>query len=80
MIGHAACHEGRTHERRATGSPGSCRLTLLGVGAMASPRYAPAGLLVECGTVRVMLDGGPGAAPTGRLDAWLLTDPRGADR
>jgi hypothetical protein len=27
---------------------------------MNSPRYAPAGLLVECGTARVMIDGGRG--------------------
>jgi hypothetical protein len=52
------------------------RLTLLGVGAMQSPRFAPAGLLVECRGARVMLDGGPGAEPHGRLDAWLVTDLR----
>jgi hypothetical protein len=52
------------------------RVTLLGIGAMASPRYAPAGLLVEHRGLRVMLDGGPGAEPEGRLDAWLVTDPR----
>jgi hypothetical protein len=54
------------------------RLTLvtLGVGAMASPRYAPAGLLVQGSGVRVMIDGGPGAAPRGRLAAWLVTDER----
>ena len=39
----------------------STRFTLLGVGAMNSPRYAPAGLLVEQGRVRVVIDGGPGA-------------------
>ena len=44
---------------------------------MASPRYRPAGLLVEGAGARVMLDGGPGAAPAGRLDAWLVTDERG---
>ena len=38
----------------------STRFTLLGVGAMNSPRYAPAGLLVEQGRVRVVIDGGPG--------------------
>jgi hypothetical protein len=54
--------------------PEGARLTLLGVGAMNSPRYAPAGLLVEYGRHRVMLDGGPGAEPIGRVDAWLLTD------
>ncbi|MCC5477773.1 MBL fold metallo-hydrolase [Streptomyces sp. NPDC059680] len=51
------------------------RLTLLGVGAMASPRFAPAGLLVAYGRRRVAFDGGPGAQPPeGRLDAWLVTD------
>lgn len=52
------------------------RLTLLGVGAMNSPRYPPAGLLVGHRRHRVMLDGGPGGAPTGPLDAWLVTDDR----
>jgi hypothetical protein len=55
---------------------GSLKLTLLGVGAMNSPRYAPAGLLVEHSGVRVAIDGGPGAAPAGRLGAWLVTDER----
>jgi hypothetical protein len=53
------------------------RLTLLGIGAMASPRYRPAGLLVEHAGARVMIDGGPGACPTGRLDDWLVTDALG---
>jgi hypothetical protein len=52
------------------------RLVTVGVGAAASPRYAPAGLLVARRGVRVMLDGGPGAAPSGRVHAWLLTDER----
>jgi hypothetical protein len=52
------------------------RLTTLGVGAMNSPRYAPAGLLVAHAGVRAMLDGGPGAEPLGRLDVWLVTDER----
>jgi hypothetical protein len=52
------------------------RLVTLGVGAADSPRYAPAGLLVTRRGVRVMLDGGPGATPAGRLDAWLVTDER----
>jgi hypothetical protein len=52
------------------------RLVTVGVGAMNSPRYAPAGLLVAHRGMRVMLDGGPGAEPGGRLDAWLLTDDR----
>jgi hypothetical protein len=53
------------------------RLMLTGVGAMNSPRFAPAGLLVEYGHARIMLDGGPGSVPTpDQLDAWLLTDER----
>jgi hypothetical protein len=52
------------------------RLVTLGVGAQASPRYAPAGLLVAHAGARIMLDGGPGALPRGRLDAWLVTDAR----
>jgi hypothetical protein len=52
------------------------RFTLLGVGAMNSPRYRPAGLLLACGRARVVFDGGPGAEPAGRLDAWLVTDER----
>ena len=52
------------------------RLTLLGAGAMNSPRYPPAGLVVSCGGRQVMLDGGPGAEPAGRLDAWLVSDER----
>jgi hypothetical protein len=53
------------------------RLTLLGVGAMNSPRYAPAGLLVEYGRQRVMIDGGPGAEPKGTLCGWFITDEHG---
>ena len=52
-------------------------MTLIGIGAMASPRYRPAGLLVECAQARVMLDGGPRAAPRGALDDWLVTDEQG---
>lgn len=55
---------------------GPLRLRLLGVGAMSSPCYAPAGLLVARGALRVMIDGGPAAAPRGRLDAWLVTDEK----
>ncbi|MGC9540597.1 hypothetical protein [Streptomyces sp. UG1] len=51
------------------------RLTLLGVGAMNSPRFAPAGLLLRHAGQRVAFDGGPGAEPPpGRLAAWLVTD------
>jgi hypothetical protein len=52
------------------------RLVTLGVGAQNSPCHAPAGLLISCVGVRVMIDGGPGAEPGGRLDAWLITDER----
>jgi hypothetical protein len=52
------------------------RFTLLGVGAMNSPRYSPAGLLISHGQVRVAIDGGPGAEPAGPLAAWLVTDER----
>jgi hypothetical protein len=43
---------------------------------MNSPRYSPAGLLIEHGQVRVAIDGGPGAEPAGPLAAWLVTDER----
>jgi hypothetical protein len=52
------------------------RLLTLGVGAQRSPCYAPAGLLVSHRGQRVMIDGGPGAAPEQRLDAWLVCDDR----
>ena len=52
------------------------RLTLLGVGALNSPRYPPAGLLVRYRRRQIMLDGGPGAEPAGRLAAWLVSDER----
>jgi hypothetical protein len=52
------------------------RLTLLGTGAMNSPRYPPAGLLVRYRRRQVMLDGGPGAEPAGLLAAWLVSDER----
>ena len=43
---------------------------------MNSPCYLPAGLLVHHGSSRVMIDGGPGASPKGKLNAWLVTDER----
>lgn len=52
------------------------RLVTLGVGAQNSPCHAPAGLLISCTGVRVMIDGGPGAEPGGPLDVWLVTDER----
>jgi hypothetical protein len=48
----------------------------MGVGAMRSPRFAPAGLLVECSADRVMIDGGSAAEPERPVDAWLVTDRR----
>lgn len=51
-------------------------LRLLGVGAMNSPRFAPAGLVVGAGRTNVMLDGGPGTAPDRPVGAWLITDER----
>jgi hypothetical protein len=56
--------------------PPETRFTLLGVGAMNSPRYSPAGLLISRDQVRVAIDGGPGAEPNGPLAAWLVTDER----
>jgi hypothetical protein len=52
------------------------RLMLLGVGAMNSPRYLPAGLLVGWRGRRVMLDGGGLAAPRAPVSGWLVTDAR----
>src|SRR5262245_23936700 len=66
----------RRRKRRLGAVGGPLRLRLLGVGAMNSPCYAPAGLLVARGPIRVMIDGGPATAPRGRLDAWLVTDER----
>jgi len=52
------------------------RLVTLGVGAARSPHYRPAGLLVSHRDERVIVDGGPDTAPTGHIEAWLLTDDR----
>jgi hypothetical protein len=62
--------------KRQTSNSSKMRLTLLGVGAMNSPRYKPAGLLVKFGRHCVMIDGGPGAEPCGKLNAWLVSDDR----
>jgi hypothetical protein len=48
---------------RQTNHPLRC--VLLGVGAMRSPRFAPAGLLIEYGTTRVQFDGGGDEDATG---------------
>jgi Beta-lactamase superfamily domain len=42
---------------------------------MNSPRYEPAGLLVQHGKMFVLIDGG-GRAPKYELAAWLVTDER----
>src|SRR5215211_4463225 len=54
----------------------ACTLKLLGIGAMASERYAPAGLLVERHDRAIMIDGGPGAEPDHPVEDWLVTDER----
>jgi hypothetical protein len=53
------------------------RLVLLGVGAMNSPRYRPAGVLLTWQNYRVMLDGGGTADPNCAVDAWLVSDDQG---
>jgi len=44
-------------------------LTTLGVGAMNSPLYAPADLLVAHEAARIAIDGVPGAVP-GSMRGW----------
>jgi hypothetical protein len=51
-------------------------MTLLGVGAMNSPRYRPAGLCLVCEGRQVMFDGGGSTVPPVPVDAWLVTDAR----
>jgi hypothetical protein len=58
------------------GGMGLMRLVTLGVGVQNSPRFAPAGLLVAEAGTRVMIDGGPGAEPWGRLHGWLVIDEK----
>jgi DNA ligase D-like protein (predicted 3'-phosphoesterase) len=55
-------------------------MTLLGIGAMRSPRYRPAGLLVESSGTRVMIDGGPRAVPAGPERRTMPTDKLGTYR
>jgi len=52
------------------------RLTLLGVGAMNSPRYRPAGLLVHIGEHTLIIDGGDQDNLPDQIDAWLVCDER----
>ncbi len=63
-------------KRRARARAAFITCRLLGIGAMNSPRFRPAGLLIEHAGARVMIDGGGGAEPTKRVDAWLVTDAR----
>jgi hypothetical protein len=72
----AVIDESAPAKRLRSGASCGLRLTLLGIGAMNSPRYRPAGLLVESGDSRIMIDGGPGAMARGKLDAWLVCDER----
>jgi hypothetical protein len=53
------------------------RLILLGIGPAESSRFAPAGLLIEYGHIRVGIDGGPGSEPPENIDAWLVRDEQG---
>jgi hypothetical protein len=70
--------QGRRADRRDEPSlmTALLRLTLLGTGAMNSPRYPPAGLLVRYRRHQIVVDGGPGAEPTGAVAAWLVSDER----
>jgi hypothetical protein len=52
-------------------------LILLGIGTAGSSRFAPAGLLLEYGHIRVGIDGGPGSEPAENIDAWLVRDEHG---
>jgi hypothetical protein len=65
---------GDPRDRWADVRHASARFTLLGVGAMNSPRYRPAGLLVAWRHRRVMFDGGGEATPAPPLDEWLVCD------
>ena len=46
---------------------------------MNSPRYAPAGLLIEQSQVRVAIDGGPGADPAGPAGPAGPPHPQGTE-
>lgn len=69
-------HEPDARDRPAAEGSGRLRLELVGVGAMSSPRYLPAGLLLRHPAGDVMLDGGPGAEPQSPVRRWLVTDLR----
>jgi hypothetical protein len=52
-------------------------LILLGIGTAQSSRFAPAGLLLEYGHIRMGIDGGPGSEPADNVDCWLVGDEHG---
>ncbi|HVN12239.1 MAG TPA: hydrogenase maturation protease [Kineosporiaceae bacterium] len=52
------------------------RVELLGVGAMNSPRYRPAGLAVHAGGRCLLIDGGDPRGLPEHVDAWLVCDDR----
>lgn len=54
----------------------AAEFALIGVGAMNSPRYRPAGLLVTHRRRRVMFDGGGASTPAPPVDRWLVCDVR----
>ena len=53
------------------------RFILLGIGTAESTRFAPVGLLLEYGHIRVGIDGGPGSEPAENINAWLVRDEHG---
>src|SRR5262245_32802945 len=68
-----AMTETRPGRARPSVNGDTVRLVTLGVGAQASPLRAGWAPDRPCG-LRVMIDGGPGAEPAARVDAWLVTD------
>jgi hypothetical protein len=63
------------YELAKRGFPGDVsRLILLGIGTTESPRFAPYGLLLEYGHIRVGFDGGPGSEPSENSNAWLIAN------
>ncbi len=49
-------------------------MRLLGVGAMNSPRFRPAGLLVHAGGRCLVIDGGDPQGVPPQIDGWLVCD------
>lgn len=61
----------------SAGNPRSTRYILLGVGAMNSPTFKPAGLIVDHPKGLIILDGLPPKMVVEKAKAWLLTDDKG---